>query len=329
MSRSQSALFEYAHYHGMLSDRVRLEAYRAAIQATVKPGDVVVDLGAGTGILGLWALQAGASKVYAIEESNAIDLAVEIAKANGLDGQIEFINDNSMNVTLPEKANVLVSETLGSFGIDENTLAFTGDARDRFLEAGGALIPRWLDLYAAPFDDAGIYDKIDFWRHIPGIDFAPAFDVFSRKLMVEEVGADSLLGLPSAIAAIDLTAPLETVFERRLYMQIDRPGTIHGVAGWFRATLADGVDIITSPRDPSTHWKQAVLPFREPIDVIKGDVLDWSMRLEAKGPQSDDTQISYDYCCTQMKNELNLESTGRNDPCPCGSGRKFKKCCGS
>jgi len=21
--------------------------------------------------------------------------------------------------------------------------------------------------------------------------------------------------------------------------------------------------------------------------------------------------------------------TGRNEPCPCGSGRKFKKCCGS
>ena len=22
------------------------------------------------------------------------------------------------------------------------------------------------------------------------------------------------------------------------------------------------------------------------------------------------------------------EKTGRNDPCPCGSGKKFKKCCG-
>lgn len=22
------------------------------------------------------------------------------------------------------------------------------------------------------------------------------------------------------------------------------------------------------------------------------------------------------------------KATGRNDPCPCGSGKKFKKCCG-
>jgi len=24
-----------------------------------------------------------------------------------------------------------------------------------------------------------------------------------------------------------------------------------------------------------------------------------------------------------------MEKTGRNDPCPCGSGKKFKKCCES
>ncbi|WP_232279019.1 SEC-C metal-binding domain-containing protein [Geotalea uraniireducens] len=24
-----------------------------------------------------------------------------------------------------------------------------------------------------------------------------------------------------------------------------------------------------------------------------------------------------------------MEKVGRNDPCPCGSGKKHKKCCGS
>ena len=23
------------------------------------------------------------------------------------------------------------------------------------------------------------------------------------------------------------------------------------------------------------------------------------------------------------------DKTGRNDPCPCGSGKKYKKCCGA
>lgn len=31
----------------------------------------------------------------------------------------------------------------------------------------------------------------------------------------------------------------------------------------------------------------------------------------------------------QRENQRSLKSAGRNDPCPCGSGKKFKKCCGA
>ena len=27
-------------------------------------------------------------------------------------------------------------------------------------------------------------------------------------------------------------------------------------------------------------------------------------------------------------NIAHVEKIGRNDPCPCGSGKKYKKCCG-
>src|SRR5882762_11801121 len=43
----------------MLLDKIRCDGYREAIQRTVKPGDVVVDLGAGTGCCRFFALQAG------------------------------------------------------------------------------------------------------------------------------------------------------------------------------------------------------------------------------------------------------------------------------
>ena len=51
----------------MLGDRVRLRAYDEAMRRTVRPGDVVVDVGAGTVVLSLLALRHGASHVYAIE----------------------------------------------------------------------------------------------------------------------------------------------------------------------------------------------------------------------------------------------------------------------
>lgn len=325
----------YEHYYGMLSDKVRMQAYRDAIFNTVKTGDVVVDLGAGTGLLGIWAIQAGASKVYAIEKTSAINLAKEIAQANSCLNKIEFINENSIEVDLAEKVDVIISETLGSFAIDENTLLFTNDARDRFLKEGGSIIPQSLEIFIAPISDKKTYNKIDFWRQIPGINFAPAFDLFSKKIMVELVDANGLMSDVVSLGNIDLMSTTESHFQAGQYIPITKPGLIHGVAGWFKVTLSDGITINTSPDEPTTHWKQAFFPFQEPISVITGDVLDWKVSVKEKLLNSDDTRISYEYRCSQLINEsspgkqelVDNKSMGRNDPCPCGSGKKYKKCC--
>lgn len=335
MPESSLAQQGYEHYYDMLSDKVRMQAYREAIFKVVKPGDVVVDLGAGTGILSIWAVQAGASKVYAIEKTNAIELAKEIARANHCLDKIEFINKNSSDVELPEKANVLISETLGSFGIDENTLKFTIDARQRFLLEDGVMLPQSLDLFVAAVEDAEVYEKIDFWRHIPDIDFSPAFDVFSKKIMVESVNAKGLLSNTASIGHIDFMTVLENQFEARQYIPIIHAGSIHGVAGWFTVKLCDGIEINTAPDKEITHWKQAFFPFQKPVRVIVGDVMDWKVSVTEKELNSDDTRISYEYRCTQLINESALtpgseisnKSVGRNDQCPCGSGKKYKRCC--
>jgi len=321
----------YEHYYGMLSDKVRMRAYRDAIFKIVKPGDVVVDLGAGTGLLSIWAVHAGASKVYAIEKTSAVVLAKEIAQANQCLDKIEFINKNSMDVELPEMADLLISETLGSFGIDENTLQFTIDARDRFLKKGGQMIPQSLELFVAPVEDKPVYEKLDFWRQIPDINFVPAFELFSKKIMVEAVDIGGLLSATIELAKLDLKSISMQVFTARQYIPIIKPGCIHGVAGWFKVILCEGVSIKTSPDQPLTHWKQAFFPFKQPVQVIKGDVLDWSVSVGAKDAGSDDTLIKYEYRCTQLKNEVAIngqnKEVGRNDLCPCGSGKKFKKCC--
>ena len=57
----------------MVFDKSRVAAYRDAINETVKPGDVVADLGSGTGLLSFLCLQAGAARVHAIERSDVID----------------------------------------------------------------------------------------------------------------------------------------------------------------------------------------------------------------------------------------------------------------
>ena len=330
MSDTTHAILGYEHYHQMLGDSVRMKAFRDAIFAVVKPGDIVVDLGAGTGVLSLWAIQAGAKKVYAIEKTEAIHLAKEIAEVNDFTDKIEFINKNSMDVTLPERADVLISETLGSFAIDENTLPFTRDARERFLSKDGNMIPQSLELFVAAFEDSEIYAKLDFWKNISGLNFSPAFDLFSKKIMVEQVTTDKLLTSPVSLRSIDLRSASEDTFQQHAYIAINKPGIMHGVAGWFTASLTDNITISTAPQAPLTHWKQAVFPFPDPVSVSDGDILDWSMSLGSQESHSDNTQITYHYRCSQIARESDPNAaavTIKNSPCPCGSEKNFAHCC--
>ena len=56
----------------MMQDYVRTNTYQTAMLANTADftGKVVLDVGAGSGILSFFAVQAGAAKVYAVEASN-------------------------------------------------------------------------------------------------------------------------------------------------------------------------------------------------------------------------------------------------------------------
>src|SRR5687768_858689 len=105
-------------HRGYLADDVRLNAFRAAIGQVVQPGDVVADIGAGTGILSFMACEAGASRVYAIERDPIAALGRKIAHANGYDSRVSFIRDDATRVRLPEPVDVVVSDLIGHFAFD-------------------------------------------------------------------------------------------------------------------------------------------------------------------------------------------------------------------
>jgi len=99
----------------MLGDLVRGETYRRAIESVITPDSVVLDMGAGSGILSFFAAAAGAKKVYAIERTDIVNLTRELAHLNGLSNRVEIIQADVLDIKLTEKVDVLVSEWLGLF----------------------------------------------------------------------------------------------------------------------------------------------------------------------------------------------------------------------
>jgi protein arginine N-methyltransferase 1 len=85
----------------MLCDRVRTEAFLRAIDSVVRPGDVVLDVGPGTGILSLFAARAGAERVYAVERTTVAVLAQELAAANGVAEVVQVIHGDLLDIELP------------------------------------------------------------------------------------------------------------------------------------------------------------------------------------------------------------------------------------
>ena len=151
----------------MIRDRVRTEAFRRAVHSVVRPGDIVLDVGAGSGVLSLFAAQAGAARVYAVEQTSVAVLARDLAAANGVEAIVQVIQGDVLDLEPPERVDVVVSEWLGGFGIDEGMLVPVIAARDRWLKPGGTMIPYSATAWAALVYDRYLADMVDFLRHNP------------------------------------------------------------------------------------------------------------------------------------------------------------------
>ena len=257
----------------MLLDTVRCDAYRQAIRRTVKPGDVVVDMGAGTGLLSFFALQAGARHVYAIEMGQIAGLASELIATNGFESRVTLIPESSTKAKLPELCDVLVTETLSSFGFDdENIVAYVADARRRFLKPGACIIPEQCDALVMPYS-SDAFGPGQFPRTLYDLDYRPFRQRRFGGMITVATGNKTYraLGAPQSFARIDFYEAEKDPGPAAVTLPITADGRLDGFLGWFHSRLCEGVTLSNAPDLPATHWLQMLFPVPDQPQVRAGD----------------------------------------------------------
>ncbi|HWU69714.1 MAG TPA: methyltransferase domain-containing protein [Stenotrophobium sp.] len=266
----------------LLGDAARNRAFHQALEKVIRPGKTtVVDLGAGTGFLSFMARRLGARHCTLIEYADTLDLAEALARKNRLDA-LTFIKAHSSEITRPPKADLVISETLGNYALEENLLETLVDAR-RFLNTKGLIIPGRLLQFVAPVVTSTAQDEIDIWPQVGfGLDLTAARAISLNNMFVRTLHPAELAGEHSARLWDDLdfnpaaTAPASKRSCTVKWSAKDLSGAtqVFGYALWWECELVPGVVISTSPYAPPTHWQQIYLPLLEPLTLRASDALE-------------------------------------------------------
>lgn len=270
------------YHRTLIADRVRNAAFHAALKALIKPGETTVaDIGAGTGFLGLLAAKLGARAVFLYEKAEVAGVARAILARNRAPN-CRLIPFASTEMGEPPRVDLVVSETLGNYALEEDIVATMNDARRRHLRAGGQLVPASLTQFVAPVVGARIHNELCVWDEAGcGMDLSPAKTMSLNNAYVRALAPDELLdGGRSARTwdRLDFRQENRAARKGEARWTFERRTTAYGFALWWTAELAPGISLSTAPDAPRTHWEQLYLPLLAPIEAAGGETLAVTIR---------------------------------------------------
>jgi type I protein arginine methyltransferase len=283
--------FGNAQIHiAMLNDRHRTKQYLEAIKTVVQPGDIVVEIGTGTGVLAMAAARAGASRVYAIEATSSMgQVARSNFEQNGLGDTITLIPGWSTQVELPERADLLISEIIGNDPFAEQVMSSTADALKRFLKPNPRLIPNQVQVWGVPVtvpEEAWSRRRVTSalladWQHWYDLDLSalatmdapigrPLFSVKPHQAQSWPQLASPVMLANATLISAPTPPPPTTVTTL-----VQTPGLLNGLLVYGEINLGDGLSLSTYPQacDQSCSWRNCIWAFPQPIPVNVGDRL--------------------------------------------------------
>lgn len=270
LDRREAPLWHFA----LVQDEWRNAGYGAALQAAVRPGMAVFEIGTGTGLLAMLAVRAGASHVYTCERRPGVaEAAREIVARNGMADRITVIardaREVELGVDLPERADLFLAELVDGALLGEGVLALTQLARRRFLKEGAPLLPHRISAWGC-LATRGSGPAYRLGTSM-GFDLSP-FNRFSPSVLYETAGGEESLSEPVELLSFDLTRD-ECPPPHDLELVATRDGVAEGLLRWLRLDFGEGVALENRPPLRSPSWSPCLHLLPEPRVVRKGDVV--------------------------------------------------------
>jgi protein arginine N-methyltransferase 1 len=256
-------------HQSLLCDQTTQEAYREAIAQAVRGGKAVLDLGTGTGIHALFASQAGARVVYAVDQHEFIEVAKKICEANQGGDRIIFLHGPAAEVTLPEKVDVVV----GHHGLSA-LMELLPMARERFLKSGGTIIPARIEIFGVPIESSAAWEKaVGYWEKPRlGMSFLAVRPYAVNNRHLWPIEPKEFLSEPASTGTIEFASLQNASFSGATEVTVKRRGLLHGLGMWIVQWLSPGICLSTAPPCglPDDLWGNDFLPLDQPLPVEPG-----------------------------------------------------------
>ncbi len=266
-------MYRLNDYARMVADSRRVDAYVRALEATVRPGHVVVDIGTGTGAFAVVACKLGARRVYAVETADAIEVAKEVASENGCADRITFLRGDVREIDLPERADVILSDLRGGLPFAPANLSVIAHAREHLLARGGIMIPTRDVLNAGIVEFAQLYERSVGPAEVGGATLTAMRQRLTNHLYRDRsrsIRSEALLAPGTTWKVLDYARVSCEPVQGDAHWTVAREGEGHGVVLWFDSILAGDVGLSTAPGLDGVY-PQIFLPWSQPVRLAPGD----------------------------------------------------------